>query len=327
DVCSSDLACWCSAARCRCSPNSVSWCSSRPGATASIRGWRWPHSPGTSVRTSSSSPVCRSTGRRWRRCSPRLRCSSRSGSWWPGASGSGACSPSPRPPRSRCWVLRWPCGCRSSRSATIFPGPSPLSSRLSVFWPEPMSFPSPAGSASSVSSSLVEVAVSLSRSMPRRVSRSMPLRAVLTLVGVFALSCTQSTEPRDCRTDLTADSLGVATGAGLDSLDSADLDAYMSTVADSGAGWIRFDVDWSTIEPARGRFDWRGTDRVVAAADAHDLQVLGLLTHTPHWARTSEADPGDPHGMPADPDEFGRFAGDVADRYSDSVTHWEIWNE
>ena len=39
------------------------------------------------------------------------------------------------------------------------------------------------------------------------------------------------------------------------------------------------------------------------------------------------ADPGDPHGMPADPGEFGRFAGDVADRYSDSVTHWEIWNE
>ncbi|WP_307854446.1 cellulase family glycosylhydrolase [Rhodococcus sp. B50] len=158
-------------------------------------------------------------------------------------------------------------------------------------------------------------------------SRSIPLRAVLTLVGVFALSCTQSTEARDCRTDLTDGSLGIATGAGLDTLDDADLDAYMSTVADSGAGWIRFDMDWSIIEPARGRFDWSGTDRIVAAADSHDLQVLGLLTHTPCWARTSEADPRDPHGMPADPGEFGRFAGDVADRYSDSVTHWEIWNE
>ena len=155
----------------------------------------------------------------------------------------------------------------------------------------------------------------------------MPLRAVITLVGVFALSCTQSTESRDCRTDLTGGSLGIATGSGLDALDDSDLDEYMSAVAGTGADWVRFDMDWSVIEPARGRFDWSGTDRVVAAADSHDLQVLGLLTHTPRWARTTEADADDTHGMPADPDEFGRFAGDVADRYSDSVSHWEIWNE
>src|SRR5690606_360932 len=81
----------------RAAHHSSAGCSSRPEAPASTRGWHWPRSPGTSVRTSSSSPACRSTGRRWRRCSPRLRCSSRSGSWWSGASGSGVCSPSPRP--------------------------------------------------------------------------------------------------------------------------------------------------------------------------------------------------------------------------------------
>lgn len=166
-----------------------------------------------------------------------------------------------------------------------------------------------------------------SRSVPRRVSRSMPLRAVLALVGVFALSCTQSAEPPECRTDLTGSSLGIATGSGLDGLADSELDTYMSAVAESGAGWVRFDIDWSIVEPARGRFDWSGTDRVISAADSHDLQILGLLTHTPRWARTADADIDDTHGMPADPGEFGRFAGDVAERYSGSIAHWEIWNE
>lgn len=148
------------------------------------------------------------------------------------------------------------------------------------------------------------------------------LAAMLVVMGTVACG---STEPAMCRTDLTADSLGVATGSGLDTLSDADLDRYFATTAESGATWVRFDFDWSIIEPVRGEFDWSGTDRVVDAAHAHGLEILGLLTHTPEWARAADA--SDSHGRPADPAEFGRFTGDAAQRYRDRISHWEIWNE
>lgn len=158
----------------------------------------------------------------------------------------------------------------------------------------------------------------------RTVLRRRLLSAVAVLVVLGTVAC-GSTEPAGCRTDLSADSLGVATGSGLDTLGDADLDRYFGAAADSGAAWVRFDFDWSILEPRRGEFDWSGTDRVVDAARAHGLQILGLLTHTPEWARAGDAD--DTHGRPADPDEFGRFGADVAQRYRDRISHWEIWNE
>jgi len=147
---------------------------------------------------------------------------------------------------------------------------------------------------------------------------------VAVLVATLTVAC-GSTEAAACRTDLTAESLGVATGSGLDTLVDADLDRYFAATADSGATWVRFDFDWSVIEPRRGEFDWSGTDRVVDAARAHGLEILGLLTHTPEWARAADA--SDTHGRPADPGEFGRFSADVAQRYRDRISHWEIWNE
>lgn len=156
---------------------------------------------------------------------------------------------------------------------------------------------------------------------------SIPIRAVLALICVFALSCTQSSDAFECRTDLTGNSLGIATGSGLEMLDDTDLATYFATVADSGAEWVRFDFDWSIIEPKPGRFRWESTDRLVQTADDHGLRILGLVTHTPRWARSPLAPADDQHGMPSDPDLFGRFAGVVAERYVDTVMHWEIWNE
>lgn len=156
---------------------------------------------------------------------------------------------------------------------------------------------------------------------------SIPIRAVLALVCVFALSCTQNSDAYDCRTDLTGNSLGISTGSGLNTLDDTDLDSYFATVAESGSEWVRFDFDWSHIEPQRGRFRWETNDRLVRAANEHGLRILGLITHTPEWSRSALAPSDDEHGMPSDPEEFGRFAGDVARRYNQVVTHWEIWNE
>jgi polysaccharide biosynthesis protein PslG len=119
--------------------------------------------------------------------------------------------------------------------------------------------------------------------------------------------------------------LGVSPGHWLDGLSDEELDADLELVAASGVRWIRLDFDWPSIEAAPGELHWATSDRLVARARAHDLEVLGILAYTPAWARP----PGTPDKHPPDdPDDFARFAAQVAERYAPrGVTTWEIWNE
>ena len=48
-----------------------------------------------------------------------------------------------------------------------------------------------------------------------------------------------------------------------------------SACSEAGVTWIREDFLWDAIEPEQGRFDWRATDALMAAASEHDLDVLG----------------------------------------------------
>jgi hypothetical protein len=98
-------------------------------------------------------------------------------------------------------------------------------------------------------------------------------------------------------------------------------------IASTGAGWVRFDMIWSVIEAdGPGEFDWRATDRAVAAASERDLQVLATLAYSPEWARA----PGTPTDKypPTDPADFAAYARAVAARYAPKGVHaYEIWNE
>ncbi len=100
-----------------------------------------------------------------------------------------------------------------------------------------------------------------------------------------------------------------------------DLDA----MAEAGATWLRLDIDWPSIEPERGTYYWQRTDRVVEAANARGLQVLGLINESPAWARGS----GMPaHAPPLDPADYARFAQVAVERYgSGEIAAWELWNE
>ena len=121
------------------------------------------------------------------------------------------------------------------------------------------------------------------------------------------------------------DAIGISLGH--DALESSDaaLGGDLASVYRSGARWIRVDVDWSHIEAQRGAYDWTATDRVIAAATARHLTVLGLIAYTPAWARAAGTTDKQP---PLDPADFARFAGDAATRYrTRGVRAWEVWNE
>ncbi|TAL12821.1 MAG: hypothetical protein EPN99_16560 [Frankiales bacterium] len=74
-------------------------------------------------------------------------------------------------------------------------------------------------------------------------------------------------------------------GAGIVLADPDDMERELDAVVDSGARWVRLDVDRSQIEGTRGSDDGDHVDRVVDAARERDIKVLALLACTPAWAR------------------------------------------
>jgi hypothetical protein len=92
--------------------------------------------------------------------------------------------------------------------------------------------------------------------------------------------------------------------------------------------WIRQQVQWRDLQSAPGsecyNICWNELDRIVADADAQDVNILISVTRAPSWAT---ADGG--NGMPsrANFGEFANFMGQMAARYRGRVAAYEIWNE
>ncbi|HKU18046.1 MAG TPA: cellulase family glycosylhydrolase [Candidatus Saccharimonadales bacterium] len=123
-------------------------------------------------------------------------------------------------------------------------------------------------------------------------------------------------------------SYGIAAGSSLTSLSSQALNARLDGIATTGAQWIRFDFDWSLIQPTDSHeYRWTTYDKIVAAATKRHLSILGIITYTPAWARDA-ACADDDKCPPADPAQFAAFAAALAHRYKQNGVHdWEIWNE
>lgn len=152
--------------------------------------------------------------------------------------------------------------------------------------------------------------------------------AAIVLVGIGIV--VHSSVPalgQPCATAPPTDNTGIALGSGYTALDQSEMEKVVEDIRASGVNWVRFDFDWSYIESTQGSFDWSGTDRLVETATDAGLEVLGLITYTPEWARDPSVAESDSHTRPEDPNTFANFAGLAAERYANSVTSWEIWNE
>jgi len=121
---------------------------------------------------------------------------------------------------------------------------------------------------------------------------------------------------------------GIAAGSGLPSLSNSELENYLATVQKTGAGWIRFDFDWSLVQPDNPtEYDWSAYDRLTAAAAKHHLNIVGIIDFTPPWARAGDC-LSDKQCRPADTAAYSQFAASLSRRYGPRGVHvWEIWNE
>ncbi|WP_436699574.1 cellulase family glycosylhydrolase [Nocardioides sp. BYT-33-1] len=101
----------------------------------------------------------------------------------------------------------------------------------------------------------------------------------------------------------------------------------LARLAESGAGWVRVDVGWATLQPTpSGRFErWYAEliDDVLAAARDHDLKVIVEFWLTPSWSSPN----GSRYAPPTDPAAYARAIGRAAQRWGHLVDAWEVWNE
>jgi hypothetical protein len=90
--------------------------------------------------------------------------------------------------------------------------------------------------------------------------------------------------------------------------------------------FVRTNLDWSLLEPARGRFDFSATDPWVEALARRGLrwQVTGQGAPTPAWARDPEAVAAgcDYRSPPADGRDFAAMMAAVARRYGRGGSFW-----
>lgn len=129
-----------------------------------------------------------------------------------------------------------------------------------------------------------------------------------------------------------AETLRFGVNAALEQYDAETLDARLADLAAQGVRYVRQEFRWDEIEPQRGQFDWRASDRIVQAARRHSVQLLAVLWTTPPWARQptgNDAVPPIATAPPADVDDFARFARAFAARYdaTGAILAYQIWDE
>jgi polysaccharide biosynthesis protein PslG len=96
----------------------------------------------------------------------------------------------------------------------------------------------------------------------------------------------------------------------------------MGMVQQAGFNWAKHQVEWATIEPKPGQYDWTQLDGIVNAAAAANLKVLLSVQHAPAFDKSPSS------GLfPSDPNTYKAFMQTVATRYKGKVTAYEIWNE
>jgi hypothetical protein len=89
---------------------------------------------------------------------------------------------------------------------------------------------------------------------------------------------------------------------------------------------VRVYIQWAYIELSPGQFDWGHTDSLVMDAANRGLMILGLVTYAPSWAVPPQARTL-VHPAPADAKPWRNFIAQAAQRYSNVIHNWEIWNE
>ena len=101
-------------------------------------------------------------------------------------------------------------------------------------------------------------------------------------------------------------------------------DAGIVQAADLGVGWIKQQIDWNSIEYARGLYRWAEIDHLVAQAQKRGLKIMFSVARAPGFSRPA---PVEEDGPPSDFTIFRDFMHALSSRYKGRVAAYELWNE
>lgn len=131
--------------------------------------------------------------------------------------------------------------------------------------------------------------------------------------------------PRRMVTPATHGPVGISANSGILWESQASQANSLDFMRAIGVTGIRIDIPWRWIEPTRGAFTWTFVDRVIDAARARGMSVLGVLTTTPSWAALGQST--NQQTRPADVGQWAAFVSTAAARYKGRVFAYEVWNE
>ena len=103
-----------------------------------------------------------------------------------------------------------------------------------------------------------------------------------------------------------------------------DGDNGVKLAANLGVGWIKQQIDWNSVEYARGLYRWEELDHLVAEAQQHGLKMLFSVARAPGFSRP---EPVEEDGPPTDFTIFHDFMHALSLRYQGRVAAYELWNE
>ena len=143
--------------------------------------------------------------------------------------------------------------------------------------------------------------------------------ALLALLCALASSSPASGAEKGLNVDLT---WGIT---------DAEQDRTIAAIKDSGAKWVRIEIDWQWLAEPWDTPGWewepeqvqRHYDRAVRLADRAGLRVLLMVQRSPRSLSGSSI----PESPPQDPQDFADFMTETATRYREEVDAYELWNE
>ena len=120
---------------------------------------------------------------------------------------------------------------------------------------------------------------------------------------------------------------GIAAGCCIQWMTAASIGNQLDAYQSIGAKWIRFDFTWSDIQSGGPTsYTWANYEKVVNAATARGIHVLGVLGYSPAWARPSDCNSD--KCPPANVSDYATFAAATVAHFAPLGVHaWEIWNE
>lgn len=160
------------------------------------------------------------------------------------------------------------------------------------------------------------------------------LPVILTVLVLSCLGLTASAaQARDLHIGISANSRSGET--------AEDIGEIQDLVAETGAHWIREDLEWQVVEPSKGTWSWTHYDDLFLEAAERDIQVLPILNSPPCWAVPEEVEECE-NSYPTSNSDYANFTAKAVERYgpggdfweahplldSDvAARYWEIWNE